>query len=281
MRDAARARTPDPGPLPRHAGCQRRLGPSASGAGPPRTAPSPRATGPDAVPPTGTARASGEPPDREDAGMQDTELFIALAEIAGIFVGFGALIAIRSAGDVDVSEVTAIGWVVWIGIFAMIAALAPVTLGRFGIDGHELWFACSVLALALWWGVNELLDRASVVHPEHRPGPLATRVDRPVHLAPGERRLRRHPARGASGSGAGPLLRRDGALPGHGRGDPPHGRAPAGDHCEGGRAGHRRRGGPAGPVASARPAATARPPRPPPPAAGPWPRTEQRMRPDR
>ncbi len=92
--------------------------------------------------------------------MQDTELFIALAEIAGIFVGFGALIAIRSAGDVDVSEVTAIGWVVWIGIFAMIAALAPVTLGRFGIDGHELWFACSVLALALWWGVNELLDRA-------------------------------------------------------------------------------------------------------------------------
>lgn len=92
--------------------------------------------------------------------MQDTELFIALAEIAGIFVGFGALIAIRSAGDVDVSEVTAIGWVVWIGIFAMIAALAPVTFGRFGIDGHELWFACSVLALALWWGVNELLDRA-------------------------------------------------------------------------------------------------------------------------
>jgi hypothetical protein len=91
--------------------------------------------------------------------MQDTELFIALAEIAGVFVGFGALIAIRSAGDADVSEVTAIGWVVWTGIFVIIMALAPVTLSRFGVAGHVLWFACTALALGLFWGVSELLER--------------------------------------------------------------------------------------------------------------------------
>ena len=92
--------------------------------------------------------------------MEDTELFTALAEIAGVFVGFGALIAIRTAGDADVSEVTAIGWVVWTGIFVIILALAPVTLSRFPVDAHVLWFACSLLAIGLFWGVNELLERA-------------------------------------------------------------------------------------------------------------------------
>jgi len=36
--------------------------------------------------------------------MQDTELFLSLAEIAGVFVGFGALISIRSAGASDAHE---------------------------------------------------------------------------------------------------------------------------------------------------------------------------------
>ena len=30
--------------------------------------------------------------------MQDTELFLSLAEIAGVFVGFGAVNAVRSGG---------------------------------------------------------------------------------------------------------------------------------------------------------------------------------------
>ena len=33
--------------------------------------------------------------------MQDTELFLSLAEIAGVFVGFGALIAVRSGGPTE------------------------------------------------------------------------------------------------------------------------------------------------------------------------------------
>jgi hypothetical protein len=38
--------------------------------------------------------------------MQDTSLFLSLAEIAGVFVGFGALIAVRSGGPSEPHEVT-------------------------------------------------------------------------------------------------------------------------------------------------------------------------------
>jgi len=37
--------------------------------------------------------------------MQDAELFIHSAEIAGVFVGFGALIAIRSGATMAASEI--------------------------------------------------------------------------------------------------------------------------------------------------------------------------------
>jgi hypothetical protein len=46
--------------------------------------------------------------------MQDVDLFLALAEIAGIFVGFGALIALRSGATADPAEVMFVGMVVWL-----------------------------------------------------------------------------------------------------------------------------------------------------------------------
>ena len=48
--------------------------------------------------------------------MQDVDLFLSLAEIAGVFVGFGALIAVRSGITSDVYEVTGISMVCWIAI---------------------------------------------------------------------------------------------------------------------------------------------------------------------
>ena len=46
--------------------------------------------------------------------MQDTELFLSLAEIAGVFVGFGALISVRSGGPTEVDEVARCGaWSRW------------------------------------------------------------------------------------------------------------------------------------------------------------------------
>jgi hypothetical protein len=81
--------------------------------------------------------------------VQDTELFLSLAEIAGVLVGFGALIAVRSGGTMEVSEVNDIRWVVTTGIWVVITALAPTIVSSYGPTDHELWLACSLLALAL------------------------------------------------------------------------------------------------------------------------------------
>jgi uncharacterized membrane protein (DUF373 family) len=90
--------------------------------------------------------------------MQDTDLFLSLAEIAGVFVGFGALISVRSGGPSDAHEVTYIRSVVTIAIWVVVAALAPIIVSRYDISGHDLWLACGLLALLLLlviWIVNE------------------------------------------------------------------------------------------------------------------------------
>jgi hypothetical protein len=85
--------------------------------------------------------------------MQDADLFLSLAEIAGVFVGFGALISVRSGGPSEADEVSGIRWVVSLGIWVVVAALAPVIISRYDIAGHELWLVCGLLALVLWFGV--------------------------------------------------------------------------------------------------------------------------------
>jgi len=93
--------------------------------------------------------------------MPDTELFLSLAEIAGVFVGFGALIALRSSGPGDSFDVLVIGMVVWFAIAVVIIALAPVAVGGFGVTGHALWLACSVTALLVFFAGDEVVARAS------------------------------------------------------------------------------------------------------------------------
>ena len=79
--------------------------------------------------------------------MSDRELFLSLAEIAGVFVGFGALIAVRSGGAMQTGEINDIRWVVTTAIWVVIAALAPIVVSSYGPTGHELWLGCSLLAL--------------------------------------------------------------------------------------------------------------------------------------
>jgi len=85
--------------------------------------------------------------------MQDTELFLSLAEIAGVFVGFGALIAVRSAGSSEAVEVAYIRSVMIGALWVVVAAFAPVTLSRYGVTGHELWLVSSLVAVASFVGV--------------------------------------------------------------------------------------------------------------------------------
>ena len=99
--------------------------------------------------------------------MQDTELFLSLAEIAGVFVGFGALIAVRSGGPTEAHEVTYIRWVMSIAIWVVIAALVPVIISRYALTGHELWLVCSLLALVLFV-VMYRRERAGARAPDRR-----------------------------------------------------------------------------------------------------------------
>jgi hypothetical protein len=75
-----------------------------------------------------------------------------LVEIAGVFVGFGALIAVRSGGPSDANEVSFIRAVLSFGIWVMVAGLTPVVLGGYDLSGHELWLVCSLVVLVVWWG---------------------------------------------------------------------------------------------------------------------------------
>jgi len=85
--------------------------------------------------------------------MPDADLVVQLAGIAGVFVGFGALISVRSGGASDAHEVTYIRSVMSFAIWVVIAALTPVIVGRYDITGHALWMPCSLLALLLWLGL--------------------------------------------------------------------------------------------------------------------------------
>ena len=95
---------------------------------------------------------------------QDVELFIAIAEIAGVFVGFGALISLTRKDAIEFSQLGRLRGVVSIGLAVIVTALIPVGLSRYGITGHYLWFISSIIFLVLLWGMSIL----SLRKPEYR-----------------------------------------------------------------------------------------------------------------
>ena len=85
--------------------------------------------------------------------MPETDLLLSLAEIAGVFLGFGALISIRNASTSEAYELTSIRGVVGMGTQVVVAALVPVTLSHYDITGHEVWLLSSLVFLAVIWGM--------------------------------------------------------------------------------------------------------------------------------
>ncbi len=96
--------------------------------------------------------------------MAERDLFIALAEIAGVFIGFGALISVTRRSEVEAAQLGQIRAVVTIGLVVMVAALIPIGLDSYGLKGRSLWFVSSALFLALSWAVIVL----SLRRPENR-----------------------------------------------------------------------------------------------------------------
>jgi hypothetical protein len=129
--------------------------------------------------------------------MQGTDVLIPLAEIAGVFVGFGALIAVRSGATMALSEMLAwtpenqaeldhnlatvprakIALVVvptfWLPLALLVIALALVVLGLFPDQEQALYL--TAVALGLYMGALALFVavfwRPSV--PADRAGPAA------------------------------------------------------------------------------------------------------------
>lgn len=90
----------------------------------------------------------------------DSMMFIAIAEIAGVFVGFGALISVTHRSDVEPAQLGSIRAVVTGGLTVVVAALIPVVLASYGIEGRTLWFVSSLAFLGLSWAIIGLSLRA-------------------------------------------------------------------------------------------------------------------------
>lgn len=96
--------------------------------------------------------------------MVDVVLFVTIAEIAGVFVGFAALISVTRRSEIDVTQLGQIRAVVTIGLMVVVAALLPVALNAYDIGGHGLWVVVSLIYLALNWTVIVVAFR----RPENR-----------------------------------------------------------------------------------------------------------------
>jgi hypothetical protein len=68
---------------------------------------------------------------------QDLEIFLSIAQIAGVFIGFGALISFSH--DQATRTPAPLRAVVVLGLTVMLASLLPPTLAWYGIDDGRLW----------------------------------------------------------------------------------------------------------------------------------------------
>jgi hypothetical protein len=111
--------------------------------------------------------------------VQNSGLFVGIAEIAGVFVGFAALIGITGRDEVEPSQLGQIRAVVTIGLAVIAAALIPVGLAAYGVSDRTLWFWSSLAYLLLDWGLIVL----SLRRPENRQVALAQVRTSPVGAA--------------------------------------------------------------------------------------------------
>jgi hypothetical protein len=84
---------------------------------------------------------------------EDSELFVSLAEIAGVFIGFGALIGFTRRAGVPAVDRFRINTVVLVGLLVVAAALIPVCLARYPLEPATVWRVSSFVFLVLIWAV--------------------------------------------------------------------------------------------------------------------------------
>ena len=72
----------------------------------------------------------------------DPNVLIGVASLAGVFVGFGALISIVRSSDFEPPQLGLIRLLVSISLVAIVASLVPLVLGAYGIAGETVWGPC-------------------------------------------------------------------------------------------------------------------------------------------
>lgn len=110
---------------------------------------------------------------------QGVEVLMAIAGIAGVFVGFSALVSVSGQSQIAPTQLGLIRAIVTIGLIVIITTLVPVGLGYYGITGHDLWLLSSLTFLVLTWAVNIL----SLRRPENRQFTIAQARDNPLWSA--------------------------------------------------------------------------------------------------
>ena len=92
---------------------------------------------------------------------QTLDFAISIAEISGVFVGFGVLIGAVQSRDMIAPEKKALAQgVSLIGIVTLLGALVPPTLSAFGLVAHTLWFySAIVFELFVLFGFAAALSR--------------------------------------------------------------------------------------------------------------------------
>lgn len=85
---------------------------------------------------------------------EDTIAFMyVLAQIAGIFIGFGALISASKSSTATKSETEILASVVYIGIMVVVGSLLPLLLDRYGLNSEWSLRAGAVVVLAMAWAL--------------------------------------------------------------------------------------------------------------------------------
>lgn len=89
------------------------------------------------------------------------DLLSSLAQIAGVFIGFGALIVLSSGNDEDPTELSLVRQVVVSGLVTLVGALLPIGVAQLGVEGGLLWRASAGGFLGVIW--------FAILHPTSRP----------------------------------------------------------------------------------------------------------------
>jgi len=92
----------------------------------------------------------------------EADLLTSLAEIAGVFVGFGALIGVVNRAQSSDRQLSGVQGIVVIGLLVVVAAMLPLGIAGYGLDSGLVWRSSSALFLVLIWVVIFISLRSPV-----------------------------------------------------------------------------------------------------------------------